>query len=134
MKNRLTLAVVVIVAIVAALVFIKPSEDDNMANMSMAGNQNSSETMSEPNTVTMKNIEFTVKKLTIKKGTTVTWRNDDSAQHDVIFDDSEMSKANSDGLLSKGEKHEYTFTETGTFPYHCTPHPFMKAEIEVVEA
>lgn len=114
------------------------SSSDNQMNMDMSGNKSQIQTgtggaTTEPNTVPIKNIEYSIKKLKIKKGKTVTWRNDDTAQHNVVFDDGSMSKANSPGLLSKGEKHQYTFTETGTFKYHCTPHPFMQAEIEVVD-
>jgi plastocyanin len=135
MKNRLIITAVIVASIVTALILTRSSDESSKANM---GNSSSSSTSTdnsaEPNTVTMKNIEFTVKKLTVKKGTTVTWRNDDTAQHDVVFDDASMTKANSPGLLDKGDTHQYTFTETGTFSYYCTPHPFMKAEIEVIEA
>lgn len=132
MKNRLIVMTVIVAAIVMAIVFLKPSEDSSMANMDMSSNDNNSTTAPiEENMVTMKNIEYTVKKLTVKKGTTVTWRNDDSAQHDVVFDDEAMSKANSGKLLKKGETYQYTFNDVGTFSYYCTPHPFMKAEIEV---
>lgn len=132
MKNKLWLAGIVIAGFVVASLALRPS--DNMESMDMDGSdgQASSESSNKPNTVTMKNIEFTVKKLTVKKGTTVTWRNDDTAQHDVVFDSGDMSEANSSGLLDKGDEHQYTFMKTGTYKYHCTPHPFMKAEIEVV--
>ncbi|MBA3757956.1 cupredoxin domain-containing protein [Candidatus Saccharibacteria bacterium] len=136
MKNRLIMLIVVAVVVgVAAIAKNSSNSSSDMAGMNTSSNKqsNSSEASAEPNTVPIKNIDYTVKKLTIKKGTTVTWRNDDTAQHDVIFDDSSMSEANSPSLLSKGQKHQFTFTKVGTFKYHCTPHPFMQAEIEVID-
>ena len=34
-------------------------------------------------------------------------------------------------LLKKGESAEQTFETAGVQPYHCEPHPWMKATIEV---
>lgn len=131
MKNKLLVAGIVTAGIIAVLV-LRPSDGPQSIDMGSSAGRTSSEPAANPDTVTMKNIEFTVKKLTVKKGTTVTWRNDDTAQHSIVFDSGDMSEANSPGLLDKGDEHQYKFTKTGTFKYHCTPHPFMKAEIVVV--
>lgn len=135
--NKSKLALLVIIATFIGIgVFAMSSSDDKKAMdmRTMSSNQIDNVTdASKPNTVTMKDIEYTVKKLTVKKGSTVTWRNDDTAKHDVVFNDTTaISMTNSTGLLDMGETREYTFTKTGTFSYHCTPHPFMQAEIEVV--
>ncbi len=83
------------------------------------------------NTVIIKDFKFNPPKLTVKKGTTVTFINEDVAQHNAVDDDEKP--AGPDGpLLLKGKKYEYTPTETGEFNYHCAPHPFMKGRIEVI--
>jgi amicyanin len=84
----------------------------------------------EPGThsIEIENFAFQPAELKIEKGDTVIWTNKDSAQHTVTSD----SGAELDsGLLSQGETYSHTFNEVGTFDYHCTPHPFMKAKIIV---
>ncbi len=34
-------------------------------------------------------------------------------------------------LFATGSFYSRTFTEAGSFPYHCEPHPFMKATVVV---
>lgn len=68
----------------------------------------------------------------VKKGTTVTWVNKDTAKHDVTpvneTDEFEASK-----LFGKGETYQVTFNTVGTYEYYCSPHPYMKGVVEVVE-
>jgi amicyanin len=76
---------------------------------------------------------FSPKTIKVKKGTTVTWTNQDSIAHDVKPDkDYGDAFVGSNDLLEKGESYSFTFNTTGTYDYHCTPHPFMKASVEVV--
>jgi plastocyanin len=35
------------------------------------------------------------------------------------------------GNIEPGERRSLTFSRAGTFPFHCTPHPFMRGEIVV---
>jgi len=69
----------------------------------------------------------------VKKGTKVTWTNQDSAAHTVTSD----SGSDKDGLdsesLAKGDSYSFTFDTVGRYDYHCTPHPNMTASVEVVE-
>jgi len=68
--------------------------------------------------ISMVNFSFSPKEVAIKKGTTVTWTNQDSAVHTVTSD---MPLFDS-GSLAKGKSFSYIFSAAGTFPYHCTPH------------
>lgn len=124
---------IAVVVIGSALFIMKKPQPTNMNN-----NAQTMDTMQEsenvaPNTVVMKDLGFQQKELTVKKGTTVTWENHDTAKHNVIFDDSKIGKVEEGKLISRGEKLEYTFAETGTYAYHCQPHPFMKATIKVTD-
>jgi plastocyanin len=65
--------------------------------------------------------------LTIQKGANVTWKNDDSVQHSIISD----SPAFSSPLLNTGDTYTYQFNNSGSFPYHCSIHPYMKGTIVV---
>jgi len=70
--------------------------------------------------------------VTVKVGQTVTWTNQDSMRHDVVMDDEGAEGPNSE-LLAKSESYSYTFTKAGTYAYHCSPHPYMKATVVVEE-
>jgi plastocyanin len=85
-----------------------------------------------PNTIEIKNYSFMPNKIKIKKGTTITWINRDIASHTVTIDDKNKGGPRSK-FIKKGEKYTFTFSEVGIFPYHCQPHPYMKAVVEVVE-
>jgi amicyanin len=83
-------------------------------------------------TADIQNFAFSPTTLTVKKGTTVTWTNRDSVKHDVMSDTNDPNGPKGP-LLAQNETYSYTFDKAGTYPYHCTPHPRMKAVVEVVE-
>jgi plastocyanin len=65
--------------------------------------------------------------ITVPVGTTVVVRNDDSAPHTWTADDGAFDSGNIDG----GGTFEFTFTEAGTFAFHCNVHPSMTGTITV---
>ena len=77
--------------------------------------------------VAMKNLKFDPATVTVKVGDTVTWTNEDSAQHDVIADNGEFKS----DLFGKGETFSFTFTKAGTYPYSCTVHAGMTGSVTV---
>jgi amicyanin len=107
-------------------------QPDSMQNDQADSTQSETESAIETNVVKISNFEFTPTKIKIKKGTTVTWTNDDSIRHDVK-PDSETEEFKPSELLGKGEKYSVTFNAPGTYRYHCSPHPYMKGTVEVVE-
>jgi len=82
------------------------------------------------NTITIKDFAFSPAALTVKTGTTVTWVNDDSAPHTVVSDDGAPVPFTS-AQLATGASFQQTFTQAGTYPYHCSIHPSMKGTIVV---
>jgi amicyanin len=84
------------------------------------------------NQVTISSFAFSPKTITVKAGTTVTWTNNDSVEHDVVADDASADGPKSE-LLSKGETYSFTFQKAGTYNYHCTPHPNMQGTVVVTE-
>lgn len=63
-------------------------------------------------------------------GGTVTWLNTDSTTHTVTSDPGDPVAFES-GSLTTGGVFRFTFTQAGTYPYHCAPHPQMTATIVV---
>ena len=77
--------------------------------------------------ITMKNIAFSPADVTIKVGQTVTWTNQDSAQHDVVANDGAFKS----DLLDTGQTFSFTFPQAGTFSFYCSIHPQMKGSVTV---
>lgn len=67
--------------------------------------------------------------LMVPLGAVVTWTNNDPGQiHTVTAVDGSFDS----GFLSTGQTFSYTFDQPGTFEYACTPHPWMRARVEVM--
>lgn len=96
--------------------------------------------------IDIKNYAYSKQYIKIRKGTTVTWTNRDTVQHNVMKEHDASGSAHdapkksevrpdvlASQLLSRGESYSFTFNETGVNPYHCSPHPYMKGSVTVVE-
>ena len=83
-----------------------------------------------PGQVVIKDYDFVPTTVTVKAGTTVTWTNTDSADHWVV-----SAPASPDAFdlgrqgLDKAVTH--TFTQSGTYPYFCNLHNYMKGTVVV---
>jgi plastocyanin len=79
---------------------------------------------------------------TIGISSKVVWTNTDVTGHTVTTDDGYVDLINGEfnsieqlgAILMPGETFEFTFTEVGQYPYHCEPHPWMQASVEIVES
>jgi plastocyanin len=78
-------------------------------------------------TVDIKDFSFTPMTLTVRVGTTVTWRFDDSAKHTVSADDKSFVSP----AMSNGQTFTHTFSTPGTYQYICSIHQYMKGTIVV---
>ncbi len=84
-------------------------------------------TAAASNTINIVNFTFTPGTLTVKAGTTVTWTNNDTTTHRPISDTGVFDS----GDLAPGGTFSFTFNNTGTFPYHCSIHPYMTGKVIV---
>lgn len=97
-------------------------------------------------TMNIKDYKYEKPNIKIKKGTTITWTNQDTIQHNVMLEHEGAGKAHdaptkeqvdpnelAGPLLAKGESYSFTFNELTANPYHCSPHPYMKGSVTVVE-
>lgn len=71
---------------------------------------------------------YTPLKITVAKGTTVTWTNKTDVEHNVSDTQNGM-KVNKD--IKQGKTVSFTFTKAGTYKYHCEYHPYMKGTVVV---
>jgi plastocyanin len=77
--------------------------------------------------VTLSNFAFSPATLTVKVGATVTWINKDSATHNITSDTGVFQS----GSMATNAAFSYKFNTPGTFAYHCSIHPSMKATVIV---
>jgi plastocyanin len=79
------------------------------------------------NEVFIENMAFNPSTITVAANTTITWTNKDGVIHTVTSDAGLFDSKN----LGKGGTFSFTFVESGTYAYHCTPHPSMTASVKV---
>lgn len=79
-------------------------------------------------TVDIRNFSFNPSALTIKKGTKVTWVNNDIVSHTVTSDSGNLLNSST---LSPGQSFSFTFTDLGTINYHCGIHTTMRGGVIV---
>jgi plastocyanin len=80
-------------------------------------------------TVTIGTMEngFVPTTTTIKAGGSVTWHNSDIVPHTVT------SAGFDSGSIPRDGDYKRTFTQVGSFDYHCSIHPSMQGTINVVQ-
>jgi plastocyanin len=79
------------------------------------------------NKVSIAGMSFSASSVTVTKGTTVTWTNNDNVAHTVTADDNSFDSGN----IAAGATYSHTFGATGTVNYHCTIHTSMKGSVVV---
>ena len=120
MNNKIILGIVVVVLVVVGFVFL--SKKGLYSNpLSTQGTQ----AVVAANSVAIQNFAFSPATLTVKKGATVTWVNQDSANHTI------KSDIFNSPSLAQGDTFKFTFTNKGSFDYICSIHPTMQGNIIV---
>ena len=80
----------------------------------------------ETTNVMIDNFTFEPAQLTVKVGTTVTWKNRDDIPHTVVAAGKFRSKT-----LDTDDAFSFTFTSAGDYKYFCSLHPHMTGTIKV---
>ena len=70
---------------------------------------------------------FRPSRLEVAAGTTIVWTNRGQVLHSVSANDGSFDT----GLIEPGGQGAITFPRVGSFPFHCTPHPFMTGTVVV---
>jgi plastocyanin len=84
-------------------------------------------------TVSMKGIQFNPGEVTVAKGGTVTWTNDEDVGHDVTKEGGPGPdfKSGAPGAMKQGDTFKQKFTAAGKIDYVCTVHPNMTGTVTV---
>jgi plastocyanin len=81
----------------------------------------------QTNAVIIKNFDFAPMSITVKAGTSVTWKNLDGEPHTVTSVDGLFRS----GAIDQDESFTFKFDKPGTYKYLCSIHPRMMAAVIV---
>jgi plastocyanin len=82
--------------------------------------------------VVIKDFKFIPQQITIKKGQILRWENREKRQyHSVWFE--MLDEEEPEDYLFPDDSYEREFTQTGSFPYRCGPHPEMTGIVLVTD-
>lgn len=133
-KSGLAVLIVIIILIAAVAVALTYKSNNTTPTYGSQTNNGSSSSNStgQPTTgtINIRDMMFTPSQITVTKGGTVTWTNNDNVTHTVEDDLSNVGGPAS-GEISPGGKYSFTFNKTGSFQYHCRIHPSMRGTIVV---
>ena len=115
MKVNITFKGLLLFFITALLFSCSKSSSNNNNNQPPTGS------------VSIVNMSFSPGTITVKAGTTITWKNNDNMAHTVTADDASFDS----GALNVGQSFSHTFNTVGTVKYHCTYHSTMTASVVV---
>jgi plastocyanin len=74
------------------------------------------------------NFAFSPASITAKVGDTITWTNNDTTGHTATVDGQDACTTTT---LASGASGSITFSQAGTYPFHCKIHPNMTGTITV---
>ena len=129
------IAGIVVIIVVAAGVGYAVSHKSNSSNPPTTSQTNSGSTQNsnqpiQSGAINIRNMMFTPSQITVQKGATVTWTNNDSVAHTVTDDLSNVGGPDS-GDIQPGSTYSFKFTKAGSFQYHCNIHHSMRGTIVV---
>jgi LPXTG-motif cell wall-anchored protein len=102
-----------------AVIAPTPSDDGSGASVSAAAPKQTG------HDVAMRDYKFVPKEITVDVGDTVTWTNEDSAEHNAIAEDESFRTP----TFGEGETASVTIEKAGSFPYFCSLHANMEGRI-----
>ena len=121
-------AVVAIVLIAVGVLVFLPKKASAPSKTTTTTTTSTSAPTVATASVIIKDMAFSPATITVKKGTKITWTNQDSISHTVspiIGDPGET--------LANGKTKSLTFALAGKYPYHCNLHPEMIGYVVVTD-
>jgi plastocyanin len=81
--------------------------------------------------ISIKGFAFNPAQLSVNRGATVTWTNDDGTTHTVTSGVPGTPSGKFDQRVEAGKTFTFTFNDAGTYDFFCTIHNSMKAMVLV---
>lgn len=136
-KSTTAVIIVAILLLIGVAIAVTNKSDDQNKSTNQTQtpvNSNSQSTVSQSSESMTGKIEitknriFTPSQITVAKGGTVTWTNNDQVAHTVTEDNGEGPDS---GSIEPGATYSYTYKNAGSYQYHCKFHPEMRGTIVV---
>jgi plastocyanin len=146
-NNSIWAIILVLVLVVVGVLLFKGTSVGslNLANRTATNTTSNSSTSTNTTTsndntqnfasttsVVIDNMAFTPSSVVTKAGTKVTWTNNDTVSHTVTADVPTAAFPSS-GTIAPGGTYSVTFSQPGTYTYHCSIHPTMKGTVSVTQ-
>lgn len=124
MKRKTLYLLLMLLFVLTAASCASPSTE-NTGGGNGSDTETSSDTGIQANAISIEGFAFKPAALTVKVGETVTWTNNDSAEHNI-----KSADFNSPNLAT-GSTYAFKFEKAGTYDYSCGIHPAMMGRIIV---
>ena len=138
--NKILIAVLIVIVLGGAVAYTRKSTNNSNASTSANTTSTAAKTNSTTSStnagqpaagsIEIKNMIFTPPQISIKKGASVTWTNNDTVAHTVTDDLTDVGGPASSNI-APGATYTFTFEKSGSFQYHCTYHTSMRGTIVV---
>jgi plastocyanin len=132
-KSIIAAIIIILIIVVGGAIALNHKSTDNSYSYNSTGSSPSASHPSQipsTGTINIKNMIFSPSQISIQKGGTVTWTNNDNTSHTVVDDLSNVGGPSS-GDIAPGSSYSFTFTKAGSYQYHCRIHPSMRGTIVV---
>ncbi len=123
--NKSIIAILLILSLALFACQQQPEQTSSQTNVVQPAATKAVDSTSSSASVKIQNFAYDEETVTIKKGESVTWKNYDSAQHNVVSAEFESP------LLSKDKTFTQQFNKEGTYEYYCSLHPSMRGKVVV---
>lgn len=122
-KGRNLIGIAFLTAILINLNSCSKSAMNNMYGTGGTGTKGGPGT----NEVWIQGMAFDPPTITVNEGTTITWTNKDAITHTVTSDSGLFNSGN----IAASGTFTHMFATAGSYPYHCSIHPYMTATVVV---
>ena len=130
------IAIIVVVIVGAVLIFKKGGTPDQtqtqLTPTPVVSGPAINDALSTDNTISIFEQSFNPSFITVMAGTTVTCTNNDGMTHQIVSDQDSTLTDLSSPVLNPGDTYKYTFTQVGSWGYHCSLHPDEAGQVEVI--
>ena len=128
MKARHAMSSLVVIAGTALLFAGCGGGSSPSASAGSSGSSSQASSGGSSSAVKITNFKFSPASDTVKQGTGVTVTNQDSTAHTATADDGHSFDT---GTLGDGASQTISVSKPGSYPYHCSIHPFMHGKLVV---
>jgi plastocyanin len=128
-KHSRCTSLLLVLAATAMLIASCGGGDDNGGGGKSTGTtSNSKAPPSGGDAVKISDFKFAPATITVKHGTGLSVTNSDSTAHTATADDGHTFDT---GTIDPGASKTISVTKPGSYPYHCSIHPFMHGKLVV---